>query len=92
MVVYNVRDKTTREIRITKHGWKHIQQEHPDITLEDIKETLENPIKMTLSIYDENVRWYYQYKKKKRLHILVSVKYLNGDGFVITAFYTKNIQ
>jgi hypothetical protein len=63
--------------------------------IELLKETLQKPQKIRISKYDQNVRWYYKYDKARKSsarYLLVSVKYLNGDGFIITAFYTRKIQ
>jgi len=38
------------------------------------------------------VRFYYKFYKNLSKYLLVSVKYLNGEGFVITAFYTSKIE
>lgn len=62
---------------------------------EEIKETLINPNAITKSEIDKDVRFYYKYYKYLRVpynYILVIVKYLNGDGFVISAYFEKNIK
>lgn len=59
--------------------------------LEDIKEVVIQPDKIILSKFRENVVQYYKFNKIKKKYLLVSVKFLNGDGFVITAFYTSKI-
>jgi len=44
--------------------------------------------------YDENVRYYYRYYKNiesSAKNLLVVVKYLNGEGFVITAYFVRSI-
>jgi hypothetical protein len=93
-VIFLVLDKTGRNIRLTKERWNHIKQEHPDIQNNtDIKDVLLTPLKITPSKYNPNkVAYYYSYKKKLRKYLFVSVKYLNGDGFVITSYYMKKIQ
>jgi len=37
------------------------------------------------------MRNYYVYYKLERHYLLVSVKYLNGEGYVATAFITRKI-
>ena len=42
--------------------------------------------------YDVAVSFYYRYYKEKKQYLFVSVKYLSGEGFVITTFYTDKIK
>jgi hypothetical protein len=95
MIVFEVIDKTGRKIRLTDKQWRHIRQDHPEIEGEElIKETVESPTKIT-SPYDGNKKYYYRYFKNRKSEdkwLLVVIKYLNGDGFVITSFYVKNIR
>mgnify|MGYP001578098217 CR=1 FL=1 len=95
--IFEVIDKSRRKIRLTEKQWKHILKRHPDMInyLEEIKNTLINPLKITDYSEDEEVRYYYKYIKYKDgpyKYLLVSVKYLNGDGFVVTAYFEKHIK
>lgn len=95
--VFEITDKTGRKIRLTKKQWKHITKAHMYMTnyLEKIKETLEYPIKITNSLDDEEVRYYYKYTKylkSSARYLMVAVKYLNGEGYVITAYIEKKIK
>jgi len=86
-------DKTGRDIRLTKERWHHITLEHPEITEhEQLIETLKHPLKIKPSKYDPDVCWYYKYLKNRKRYLVVSVKYLNGDGFIITAYFMRNIK
>lgn len=63
--------------------------------LEEIKETLAKPDAITDYSIDENVRYYYRYFKNiksKNKYLLVIVKYLNGDGFVIKSYFESRIK
>ena len=92
--LFQVKDKTGRIIQLSEERWKHILQEHPSITnIEEIKNVLIQPLKITESKYNpEHVRYYYQYKKDTGKYLFVAVKYLNGKGFIITAYHMRNIQ
>ena len=92
--IFEVTDKSGRKIRLPKERWKHIQEEHSRINdPEELKHTLINPLKITPSKYDpETVRYYYRYNKNLKRYLFVAVKYLNGDGFVVTSFYRRNIE
>jgi hypothetical protein len=93
MPYFDVKDKTGRTIHITKEQWSHIQK-HPEMSnsVEQIKETLMHPITITSFEYDSQVGFYYRFYKERKDYLLVLVKYLNGNGFVITAFYTDKIK
>ena len=92
--VFEVNDKTGREIRLTSRQWKHIL-DHGDVDVEDlenVKGALTSPSSLLMQNLDENKGNYYLYKKEKRKYLMIVVKYLNGNGFVITAFYVKNVK
>ena len=95
--VFEVIDKSGRKIHLSKERWTHINTEHPELAnyFEELEETLVNPSKITTYIYDENIKYYYKYLKEPNLttkYLLVIVKYLNGKGFIITAYFMRNIK
>src|SRR3989344_9163920 len=92
--IFDIKDKNGKKIHLTKKRLKHIQK-HPHMhdPLESIKETLTNPSAIR---FEDNKKIIYFYKEFKEMHkleryLLVSVKYLNGAGFVVTAFFTNKI-
>src|SRR3989344_2177457 len=94
--VFEITDKTGRKIRLSKEQWEHIIKEHLVIAnkLEEIKETITGPLAIRKSSYDEKKRFYYRYYKDRKTakYLLIIVKYLNGQGFIITSFYTDKIK
>ncbi len=92
--IFEVKDKSGRKIHLSNEQWKHIVTEHANLSdkIEDIKDTLANPLTIRRSKFDEKVRFYYKFYKNLSKYLLVSVKYLNGEGFVITAFYTRKLE
>ena len=95
-VLFIARDRHGRAIRLTHTQWKHIV-EHPEMSdqIERIKETIELPHVIHSGKRDPNIRYYFRYYKKTPAtgnYLLVAVKYLNGDGFVITAFYATKAR
>ncbi len=90
--IFEIRDISQRKIHLTKERWAHIQK-HPEMAncVEHIKEVLLKPTMITEG-YDVNVKFYYRYEKEEKQYLFVSVKYLNGEGFVITSFYTDSIK
>jgi len=94
-ILFEVAEKSGRIIYLTKERWSHIQK-HPEMSnqLERIKETLISPLIMREVEFDKDIRYYYSYFKDRPYakYMLVLVKYLNGKGFIITAFYTNRIK
>ena len=92
--IFEIKDKSGRKIHLSKERWSHIVTEHYKLgsKIEDIKDTLTNPLTIRQSKYREDVVFYYRYHKNLSKHLLVSVKYLNGEGYVITAFYTRKLE
>ena len=91
--VFEITDKTGRGVYLSKERWEHITDKHSDMSsrLEDIKKTLIKPDLIVQHKYDDSMRNYYLYYKLDKEYLLVSVNYLNGGGYVATAFMTKKI-
>ncbi len=94
--IFTIRDKSRKEIHLSEERWKHIKK-HPHMDehmSEDIKVTIKNPMTIRYNEEDDKVRYFYREYKNMPLferYLLVSVKYLNGKGFVITSFFTNKI-
>ncbi|MBI4116195.1 hypothetical protein HY449_00450 [Candidatus Pacearchaeota archaeon] len=91
--LFEVIDKTGRKIRLTEEQWGHIKRDHPLVEEEEIKQTLTNPLRIVQK--SKGKCFYYQYFKYKELphrHLKVIVRYLNGNGFVITAHFVRYIN
>ena len=94
--IFEIIDKTRRKICLTKKQWSHITtptSPHAYMTnyLEEVKETLIKPDKIVRSIYDDYKVNYYRYYKEEKRYLRVIVRYLNEEGFVITAYFVRNI-
>lgn len=96
MNVFEVKDKTGRRIRLTKKQWGHIRKKHPEVEKHEIiEETILNPDKITDYDIDDSIKYFYKHYKhrnspEKYLHIVV--KYLNGEGFILTAQFKPYIR
>jgi|SRR3989344_356733 len=95
--IFDVIDKNGRNIRHTNKQYSHMMEEHPYMYkyLEEIKEALQKPDKITSYSFDEDVRYFYKYYKhleKPNNYLLVVVKYLNGDGYVISSYLENKIK
>ncbi len=92
--IFEITDKTGRKIRLTQERWNHITREHPEmVSLEEVRNTLISPLKIKSSKYSpEDVNYYYRFDKERKKYLMTAVKYLNGDGFVITVYYLRNLK
>jgi hypothetical protein len=91
-IIFIVQDKTGRLIRLTRKQWAHIA-EHPEMAnqVERVQETLAKPSHILTSPNDASRNYYVRYFKQAPVRgkfLTVMVKYLNGHGFVITAYYS----
>lgn len=95
--IFDIKDKSGRTVHLSDERWKHIVNEHPELAsyCEEIKLTLTNPVKVITYELDENIKYYYKYTKEKESkakYLLAIVKYLNNHGFIITAYFVRNIK
>jgi hypothetical protein len=94
--IFEIKDKTGRKIRLTKRQWEHIAIKHPYMAnyLNEIEETIKNPDKIIQHNFGNLFDYYKYYKNRKdNLKFLkVIVKYLNGDRFILSAYFVKYIN
>ncbi len=96
-IIFEIIDKNAKLIRLTHKQYSHILDEHPYMHkyIEEIKETLQKPDKITYYSLDEDVRYFYKSYKhldKPNKYVLVIVKYLNGEGYIISSYLETNIK
>jgi len=79
-------------VRTNRGYWQKIVSKHPDIEdrIDKIKNTLRDPIEVRESSRDEDILLFYGAKEK--YWIVVVVRRLNGEGFIITAYRTDAIK
>ncbi len=91
--LFEIKDRNGKIIYITNERWKHITSKHQDISeIEKIKDTIFLPLIIKQDKLDENLYYYYRYDKIRKRYMMVSVKYLNGEGYILTTFYTRRIR
>ena len=94
--VFETLDKSNRKVHLSDERWKHIKKKHPEIQdFDQIKETIEKPDKVTFYSYDETIYYFYKYYKNRpapKKYFLIVVKYLNGEGYVATAYFVGKIK
>ena len=92
-IYFEVTSKLDKRVYVTKSRWnliiktKHLEIEGKE---KEVKETLTNPDEIRQSINDESV--YLYYKNYGKLSLSVAAKHKNGEGFIITIYYTDRIK
>lgn len=89
-ILFEVNDVFGKRIRTTKLYWEKIKSEkHRELEFEkeDVVIVLQNPDEVYRSVTDDYIRLFL--KKFEHETLIVVVKYLNGDGFVITSYQTS---
>jgi phosphomannomutase len=91
--VFEVVDKTGKKIRLTEEQWQHIKQKHSNVNNYEIETTVRNPIKRFFDEDDDVWLYYAYFKHKNQLskYLRVLVKFLNGEGYVITAYFIRTL-
>jgi len=94
--IFETLDKSGRRIHLSKERWRHIRKKHPEVENEELlKDAIEKPDKITDYHRDETVYYFYKYYKerpKPEQYLMVVVKYLNGSGYVLSAYYEDKIR
>ncbi|MBI2632004.1 hypothetical protein HYW75_03300 [Candidatus Pacearchaeota archaeon] len=75
-IIFEVIDKTGRNLRLTQKRWTHIREEHPEIVdPEELIKVITKPDKILASDRDDSVAWYFLYSKQRKEYLKVSAKY-----------------
>ena len=94
--VFEIIDKSKRRIRLTKKQWTHIITKHSYMVnyLADVEETIKNPVKIVPHDFGNLFDYYRYYKNRKnKLKFLKAVvKYLNGEGFILSSYFVTHIN
>ena len=82
--------KNNAKIRLTEERWFHISESHDDLAGHtfDVLECIEDPEYIIKGIADELIAC----RKYGNRYLISVYKEYNGEGFVITAYFTKNIR
>ncbi len=93
-LAFEIEDVLGRKIRTTKNYWKKIKEvKHTELKfgIPEVKNTLKNPIEVRQSVTDVTILLYAQ-KQEKYDILIVAIKVLNGEGFLVTAYQTKEYK
>jgi hypothetical protein len=91
--LFEVDSKLNRRIRINTSYWDYIVNvKHPSMRgLEEfVKSSLTEPVEVRRSKRDRTVHLHYA-RFDAKLLVCTVVKFLNGDGFIITAYLTRRM-
>lgn len=92
-ILFSIKDCAGKTIHLSRERWKHIlKHQYMTESLEDLKETLMRPDLVQSFSHDDHLRFFYRYYKHRKKYLFVLVRYLNGNGFIITGFYTDKIR
>ena len=91
-LLFNILTPLGFTVRTNREYWQKIVSKHPDIAdrLDQIKSTLRMPIEVRESSRDENILLFYG--EKEKYWMVVVVRRLNEEGFIITAYRTDAIK
>ena len=93
--IFEIFNKKGNKICLTSERWTHIRKKHPSLEKwEDIEKTLLNPIKER-HFEEKNKSYYYSFfkdLKSPNKYLKVIVKYLNGEGFILSAHPVKHLR
>ncbi len=83
-------------ILLSDTSWEHIKEEHGEVTLEIIKQTLSDPEEIRQSSSEINSVLYYSIKSllidKKRYWCIVVKRLLDNRYFIKTAMVTSRLK
>lgn len=80
-------------VRTTEEYWRYIVTfKHPSMAgnIREVELALADPDNIRKSRSDDRV--YLYYRRAGNRIICVAVRHLNGDGFIITAYFTKKVK
>jgi hypothetical protein len=93
---WHIIDYADKKVRLTDERLGHIR-EHPEMVGQErrIREVLQEPDVVFTSHKDPSVHVYYRRYARSPVgskHLMVAVKILEEDAFVITAFFTDDVK
>lgn len=95
--IFIASSKNSRQIRLTPTIWRKILNEHPEFLrgdyLRDVRKTIEDPEYLVTGWEgaDLALRWC-EGGPGRAKHLGVVFRELNGEGFIITAFFVSRYE
>lgn len=83
-------------MHLSRERWTHIRKKYPEIEdSEMLRETIVKHDKITQVHADQTIHYFWRYCKNRLSEdkfLLVVVKYLNGEGYILSAYYEDKIK
>lgn len=92
-ILFEIKDVFGRNIRTTKTYWKRIKEiKHTELHfgIREVKKTLTKPSEVRENVTDSTIFLFAM--KSEKYVIIVAVKTLNGDGFIVTVYQTEHYK
>src|SRR5437868_11018152 len=88
------RDFQGREIVISEESWRHIQESHPEVSVEEVAKVLAEPDEVRRSSHAANAELYYALKTSapRLRYRSVVVKVVSNEWFVSSAMTVSNMK
>ncbi len=93
-LLFEVKDTLGRRIHTTKDYWQKIKTlKHRELKygINEVKTTLTKPDEIRRSVTDSTILLYAQRQQNYDI-LIVAVKVLNGEGFLVTVYQTKDYK
>jgi hypothetical protein len=96
MVVFETASKIGKRIRLTEVQWAHMSSKHPELVsqVDRMVTTLEEPDSIYHSPGEDCFHYAKLFKQTpvSEKYLLLIVKHLNNEGFIITAFFVPGLK
>jgi len=92
-ILFETKDIFGKNVRTTKSYWQKIfliKHKEVKASQDTIIKSLQKPDEVRRSVQDSFIRLFY--KQLAKSFLVVVVKYLNGDGFVVTIYKTTKVK
>ena len=93
-ILFETKDIFGKNVRTTKSYWQKIfliKHKEVKASQDTIIKSLQKPDEVRRSVTDSTILLYAQEQEKYDI-LIVAVKVLNGDGFLVTVYQTKEFK
>ena len=96
MIMLEVRSKLGKVVRLDEDRWRHVLG-HPEMKNQRsrVEETLVDPDEIRENARSSSIWLFYKLYANtpvSQKYLLVIVEILNGEGFIVTAFFTDKVK
>ena len=96
MPVFEIDSRLGNKVRLTEVQWAHIRHSHKELDnqIQKMTLTLKEPDSVYHSPVEDNYhyfKWFEQTPVTAK-YLLLIVKHLNKEGFIITAFFVSRVR